>query len=202
MQWSLFYWMDASPAFFHGGYAVALASAVGRLLGWRTRLCAVLTFACAISLITPVPWGTNSADQLVKILSFLFMAVSLCGFTQRAYSLDARADTESSAEPEMIPVWSYRLFQVQLCAVYFFSGLAKAGKWIGKTGRRWTLCFGKPIHGCGWIWAWPITPPSPRCSPPPLCCLSWCSFRYWSGFVPRDCGFGCGRGFTYSSWPP
>ena len=58
---------------FRGVYAVALASAIGMLLGWRTRLTAVLTFACAISLITPVPWGTNGADQLVKILSFLFM---------------------------------------------------------------------------------------------------------------------------------
>ena len=141
MQWSLFYWMDASPAFFHGVYAVALASAVGMLLGWRTRLCAVLTFACAISLITPVPWGTNSADQLVKILSFLFMAVSLCGFTQRAYSLDARADTTSSAEPGMIPVWSYRLFQVQLCAVYFFSGLAKAGKVDWQNGQAMDIVF-------------------------------------------------------------
>ena len=67
--------------------------------------------------------------------------VSLCGFTQRAYSLDARADTTSSAEPGMIPVWSYRLFQVQLCAVYFFSGLAKAGKVDWQNGQAMDIVF-------------------------------------------------------------
>ena len=141
-QWSLFYWMDASPALFHAVYAVALTAAVGMVLGWRTRSCAVLTFACAISLITPVPWGTNSADQLVKILSFLFLAVSLCGFTQRAYSLDARrADGERPSIPEPIPVWSYRLFQVQLCVVYFSSGLAKAGKVDWQNGQAMGIVF-------------------------------------------------------------
>ena len=45
MQWSLFYWMDASPAFFHGVYAVALASAVGMLWG-GTRLCGAYLCLC------------------------------------------------------------------------------------------------------------------------------------------------------------
>ncbi len=132
MQWSVFYWVTGSETLFYGLYLVALASALGIMLGRYTRMCSVMAFICTISFITPTYWGTNSADQLVKILSFLFMVTSLAGYTTRYYSLDNRAQREEEEDGEqeenLIPVWTYRLFQVQLCVVYFFSGLAKAGK--------------------------------------------------------------------------
>ena len=130
LQWSFFYWVGQSNLLLHGVYALALIASLGTMLGRYTRVCSVVVFFCTISFITPAPWGTNSADQLVKILSFLFMVVSLAGHTTGYYSLDnrARGKDDKDGGPIQIPAWPYRLFQVQLCLIYAMSGLAKAGK--------------------------------------------------------------------------
>ena len=136
LQWSFFYWVGQSNFLFHGMYALALFASLGTMLGRYTRVCSVIVFFCTVSFLTPAYWGTNSADQLVKIMSFLFMVTSLTGHTACYYSLDARHaasakdgdDEENDGDEPLIPVWPYRLFQVQLCLIYFTSGLQKSGK--------------------------------------------------------------------------
>ena len=134
MQWSFFYWIDHPSTFFYAMYGVGLVSALGVLLGRYTRLCSVLTFFCVSSLLTPAQWGTNSADQLVKILSFLFMVTGLAGYTARHYSLDCKHRPKSTRSSS-IPAWAYRVFQVQLCAIYFFSGMGKMGNSVWQNGQ-------------------------------------------------------------------
>jgi len=134
MKWSFFYWVDHPTIFFYAIYVVGLISALGTLLGCYTRLCSVLTFFCFVSLVTPAQWGTNSADQLTKILSFLFMITGLAGYTARHYSLDCKYRTESNSS-DTIPVWAYRLFQVQLCSIYFFGAISKMAYPVWHNGQ-------------------------------------------------------------------
>jgi len=134
LQWSFFYWVDHPTIFFYAIYVVGLISALGTLLGCYTRLCSVLTFFCFVSLVTPAQWGTNSADQLTKILSFLFMITGLAGYTARHYSLDCKHRTDSNSSGS-IPAWAYRLFQVQLCSIYFFSAISKMGNSVWHNGQ-------------------------------------------------------------------
>ncbi len=143
LQWSLFYWVGQSSLILHGMYALALIAALGTMLGRYTRTCSVVVFFCTISFITPAFWGTNSADQLVKIISFLFMVASLAGYTTRYYSLDNRDqdEDEEDGDQALIPAWPYRIFQVQLCIVYAMSGLAKAGKSDWQNGQAMEVVF-------------------------------------------------------------
>ena len=130
-------------------YALALFASLGTMLGRYTRVCSVVVFFCTVSFLTPAYWGTNSADQLVKIMSFLFMVTSLTGHTACYYSLDARHaasakdgdDEENDGDETLIPVWPYRLFQVQLCLIYFTSGLQKSGKPDWQSGQAVEIVF-------------------------------------------------------------
>jgi uncharacterized membrane protein YphA (DoxX/SURF4 family) len=139
-QWSLFYWVGQSNLLLHGLYALALLASLGTMLGRYTRTCSVVVFFCTVSFVTPAHWGTNSADQLVKIISFLFMVASLAGYTTGYYSLDNQTRQEDEDEA-LIPAWPYRLFQVQLCMVYFMSGLAKSGKADWQSGQAVGIVF-------------------------------------------------------------
>ena len=149
LQWSFFYWVGQSNFLFHGMYALALFASLGTMLGRYTRVCSVVVFFCTVSFLIPAYWGTNSADQLVKIMSFLFMVTSLTGHTACYYSLDARHaasakdgdDEENDGDETLIPVWPYRLFQVQLCLIYFTSGLQKSGKPDWQSGQALEIVF-------------------------------------------------------------
>ena len=145
LQWSLFFWGEQSNFIFLGLYALALLASLGMMLGRYTRVCSVIVFFCTVSFQTPAWWGTNSADQLVKIMSFLFMVASLAGYASRCYSLDAQKNKSigggSASGPSLMPAWPYRLFQVQLCMVYFTSGLQKAGSVDWQSGRAMELVF-------------------------------------------------------------
>ena len=134
LQWSLFYWVNDSPIMFPFVFGLALLSALGLCIGIKTRICSVISWICTVSLVTPISWGSNSADAVVTILSFLFMVCGLAGHTAQYFCLDAAGSSKVKGDPPLIPAWTYRLFQIQLCAIYFFSGLHKFGIAQWKSG--------------------------------------------------------------------
>jgi hypothetical protein len=101
-------------------FGLAILSALGLGAGLNTRSAAILTFVLNRTLsIAHV--GRNSGDQVVSVLTFLFVVAALAGHAQRVWSLDARG----RGAPAEIPAWSTRLVQLQLVLVYFFSGFHK-----------------------------------------------------------------------------
>jgi len=136
-EWSLFYYLSPQPVMFPLTYGLALLSSLGLCLGQKTRACSVVSWICTISLITPLHWGSNNADVVVKILAFLFMVCALAGHTAHYFSLDAarlQEKGESKKNAPLIPTWTYRLFQIQLCVIYFSSALLKVGMPQWKSG--------------------------------------------------------------------
>ena len=137
LQWSLFYYLSPQSVMFPLIYGLALLSSLGLCLGLKTRTCSVVSWICAVSFIIPLHWGSNGADAIVRILAFLFMVCALTGHTAHYFGLDAvrlRGKDESEKAPPLIPAWTYRLFQIQLCAIYLCSGLQKAGAPLWKNG--------------------------------------------------------------------
>lgn len=102
-------------------YGLALASAVGLSLGLNTRVAAVvgwlLNRAFAVCVV-----GRNSGDGVVSVLCFLVLVAALLGHAQRVWALDARF--APPREPT-VPAVGLRLCQLQLVAIYFFSGFHK-----------------------------------------------------------------------------
>ena len=117
---------NSSATWFYFLYGATFAIITFFTLGLGTRIAAVLLWIVTCGWLGPLVVGSNSADNVVRTLSFLFMVASIVGHTNTWYSLDARrARRASGASDPQIPVWSTRLFQVQLALIYFFSGFHK-----------------------------------------------------------------------------
>ena len=84
---------------FHVLYVFAVLSAIGMMLGFRTRATSVLAFACA-GLRVPHAGGV---DGLVTWMTALLMIYSVPGYTARRYSLDAQAEAQVAESVEISP---------------------------------------------------------------------------------------------------
>ncbi len=103
--------------------AFTVMVAVAFTLGWHTRIMSILLYLCMLSLYHRNVGSNGGPDALPAILSF-YMMLCPCG---AAYSLDAlRAARKrgTAAEPLIVP-WALRLFQMQICLLYFQSCVIK-----------------------------------------------------------------------------
>ena len=102
-------------------FGVWVAATVGFLVGWRTRTMAFLVWLGAMCFLQRNPNLKNGGDDVMQLCLFLLM-ISPCG---DALSLDARKKRALEPGPRYIRPWSVRLFQIQLCVIYFTTGIAK-----------------------------------------------------------------------------
>jgi hypothetical protein len=97
--------------------AVLLAAAVALVLGWRTRVVAVVVWLLLLAVQRRDPWILNSGDLLLRELAFFVMLMP----AGETWSLDAR---RRQVERLRAP-WALRLVQMQVSAIYLFSVWAK-----------------------------------------------------------------------------
>lgn len=95
-------------------WAVLLLAGVALLLGWRSRLAAVIVFVCVLSFERREPFVFNSGDGLVRIEA-LFLALAPSG---AALSLDRRRIAGSFWDVSDRALWPLRLMQLQLSLIY------------------------------------------------------------------------------------
>lgn len=109
-------------------FAVTLFSAACLIVGFRTRLAAVLLFIGILSFERRNPFVFNAGDVLVRNLAFYLMLAP----SGLALSLDAwrRARDKVWEFPKRAP-WALRLIQVQLSVVYV------ATVWAKVRGNDW-----------------------------------------------------------------
>lgn len=109
------------------GVIVLLGAAVAMLVGWHTRVAALIVFVLVLSFERRNPWMFNSGDALVRIEALL-LALSPCG---AALSLDQRRRSGSFWSAQSRPNWPIRLLQVQFSIVYL------AAVQVKLTGQPW-----------------------------------------------------------------
>lgn len=115
------------------------AVAVPFLLGWRTRVFAVLLYLGTLSIHNRNLMATGGMDVLLVLLLF-YAVLSPCG---AAYSLDARRAARrriGPAEPLISP-WAQRLVQLQICLIYFCTATLKLSGpcWIDGSALHYIL---------------------------------------------------------------
>lgn len=122
-QWSVLFFHTDDMTIIGLAFAAWMAATVALLLGWRSRIAAVLVWLGALCFLQRNPSLKNGGDDILKLFAFLLI-LSPCG---AALSLDARRrrKREPEAGPTYIRPWPVRLLQLQLCAIYFSTGLAK-----------------------------------------------------------------------------
>lgn len=126
-------WMRSTVAPLHrlGGsfawqaalFAASAASAVCLLLGWRTRIAAVVSWLLLVSLHSRQPLVLNFGDDILRMAMFWSLFLPL----GRVWSLDAR---RAPAGPDRLaPVCTLATvaYLLQIAFVYFFTALLKSG---------------------------------------------------------------------------
>ena len=126
------------------------AAAFCLLVGYRTRLAAVLVFVGSLSVFERNLFVLNGADQVVQVLSFWAMflplgdtyAVDAVRRRWAAYRLSGRwEDLRVSAAPRRAFAFPVRLLQIQMGLIYLFTGLYKlrGGVWLDGTALHYVL---------------------------------------------------------------
>lgn len=124
--WGLFAVWNTDEAILIG-IVVLLVAAIALIVGWHSRIAAVVVFVLILSLERRNPWMFNSGDALVRIEALL-IALSPCG---AALSLDQRRRTGAFWSAQTRPNWPIRLLQVQFSILYL------AAVQVKLTGQPW-----------------------------------------------------------------
>ena len=103
-------------------FAVWLIAVVCMLIGWKTRWMTILAWFMTMCFLNRNPNLKNGGDDTMQVTIFLMMFLP----AGQVFSLDAwlrrsRGETVS----HWISPWPLRLLQLQLCVIYFTTGLAK-----------------------------------------------------------------------------
>ncbi len=114
--------LDSSAATVTLLYLLLLVGALCLAFGFKTRLAAVVVFACLVSFARRDPWVLNSGDLLIIVLSFYLMLAP----SGAALSVDRWLAARSRFwEFPLRSLWPLRLIQVQVGVLYFFAVWAK-----------------------------------------------------------------------------
>jgi hypothetical protein len=134
--WGLFAVWNTNGAMLIGIVVLVLA-AFALLVGWHSRLAAILVFILIMSFERRIPLAFNSGDALVRIEALL-IAISPCG---AALSLDQRRTTGSFWSAQTRPNWPIRLLQVQLSIIYIAAAQVKLSgePWLHGTAVSYVL---------------------------------------------------------------
>jgi len=134
--WGVFAVWNSDGAILVGIIALFIA-AVAMLVGWHSRIAAVIVFVLILSFERRSPLVFNSGDALLRIEAVL-LAISPCG---AALSLDRRRRTGSFWSDQTRPRWPIRLLQIQLSIIYLAAAQVKlAGQhWLDGTAVSYVL---------------------------------------------------------------
>jgi hypothetical protein len=134
--WSVFSIYTSDSALLVG-WIVLLCAAFALMVGWHSRLAAILVFILILSFERRNPLIFNSGDTVIRIEA-LFLALAPCG---AALSLDQRRRGGSFWSAREIRPWPIRLLQIQLSIIYLSTVVAKlAGEtWQNGTAVAYSL---------------------------------------------------------------
>lgn len=126
-QWAILLFHTDDMTVVTSVFAVWTAAAFLMLLGWHTRLMTFLVWLGALCFLARNPNLKNGGDDTMQLAVFLLL-ISPCAV---ALSLDRRRRLKRQgidphkAPADVIAPWPVRLFQLQLCVIYFTTGIAK-----------------------------------------------------------------------------
>lgn len=109
-------------------FAVLLVASMALIVGYQTRIAALLVFVAILSLERRDPWVFNTGDGLIRLIAFyLMLAPAGVALSVDRWSVARDRFWEF---PRRAP-WALRLMQVQLSILYL------SGLWIKLQGTTW-----------------------------------------------------------------
>jgi Vitamin K-dependent gamma-carboxylase len=159
--------------------AVLVAAVVCMTVGIGTRFSTIVAWALFVSFNQRLPWVLNGGDSMMRCALF-YLIFAPAGAVWSVDSLWRRRGSQMPASAVLIPPWSVRLMQIQLCLMYLFTGISKID--AGLIGNDWIT--GEAVY---WVlndlsltrWPYHLLPV------PMLVCrlLSWGTLAFELGFA-------------------
>ncbi|MBT4867077.1 MAG: HTTM domain-containing protein [Planctomycetaceae bacterium] len=123
-RWTLsLYWMNGTPLFVSLMFTVAAVFALMLLVGYRTRLATVVSWALLVSLHYRNPLVASAGDHVMRLLLFwgMFLPLGVCG------SVDSRLRNNNAARQVPYSVLSMATLGLllQIVFLYVFSAMLK-----------------------------------------------------------------------------
>ncbi len=147
-RFSIHVWLADSAMAQWALLALSFAAAFALLVGFHSRVAAVVSWALLVSLQVRHPLVSwEGADKVLRILLFWSMLAPVGA----RFSLDAlrRARRGIPAGADWLCTPATALFVLQVCAIYWITGMAKTGdQWLNGQALAYTLrndYFGAPF---------------------------------------------------------
>jgi uncharacterized membrane protein YphA (DoxX/SURF4 family) len=137
-QWSLLWWLPATPAATELCFWIAVAHTVLLGIGLLPRLNAACLLAWLISFQSRNWFILDGEDTTMRLLA-LYLVLMPCGASWSVNALLVRWWRPSSetgeAQSHLRPAWGLRLLQIQMAVIFFAAGLEKLGAeaWLDGT---------------------------------------------------------------------
>jgi hypothetical protein len=135
--WSLLHVFSSAPVVI-GLWAATLISAVGVMIGFKTRLATIALYIGVMSFERRDPYILNAGEALLRSLAFFLMFAP----AGAALSLDRwRRARDTFWEAPLRAPWALRLMQIQLSVIYLSTVWEKVGgeRWRDGTAVAYTL---------------------------------------------------------------
>ena len=142
-------WVSASPVAVAGLFAVAAAAALALLVGWRTRAATLVSWLLLTSLQWRNPGLNYGGDVMLRMLLFWGLFLPL----DARFSLAPRRGRGPPPADAYVS-WASAAFLLQLCLVYWMTGLHRAGsgpEWWDGTALWYVLHYDQFATGFG-VW--------------------------------------------------
>lgn len=131
-RWPILFFNTENMQVIGWTFAAWVLATIAMLVGCWTRVATFLVWLGAMFFLARNPNLKNGGDDIVQLALFLLMispsgrALSVDWWRRRRRSRAQvdRAEFDRTLRPE-IPPWPVRLFQIQMCVMYFITGLAK-----------------------------------------------------------------------------
>jgi hypothetical protein len=150
-------------------FAIWAVISLALLLGYQTRLMAVLNYLCKLSILYRNPFPLSGADHVITVLSFWMIFLPLNhdyavdGWLARRRGQAAHLEQAAAALPHTPFAFPLRVFQIQVALIYIFTSYMKwqgviwrqgdalhytfqqngyllpTGMWLGEYGPLWLL---------------------------------------------------------------
>jgi Vitamin K-dependent gamma-carboxylase len=128
-RWPSLFFTSESQSVLVAWFVAWVLSAVALVLGYKTRVAAVLAWVLTMAFFTRNTNVKNGGDDVAQIGLFWLMFAPC----NRVWALDAKRVTR-----EWIAPWAVRLIQIQICIMYTATGIAKLKGGLGGTWLQGT----------------------------------------------------------------
>lgn len=146
LAFSLFYVLGDGPVIVYAAYVILVVACLLFIVGWRSRLMAIILFVLYTSFEMRNPLLFHAGDDILRIALFYTCFLQ----TDRAFVLPMLKRVSARS----VPGWPVKLIQFQMACIYLSAGISKVESpqwWDGSYAYRMLTLPGRGYFSWHWL---------------------------------------------------